>query len=162
MKKLVSFALTAMIAIAFTSCKKSVQIVDPSLNYPMIFAKIHPTVNQPSDAVLGDASATFGVGDKVVVYVPYQIANDEITMADLVIKDDVGELQMIKQLQVSMDPVAEGLNVPVELQGTQFLVGTIEIDASFANKNFILSIEIRGANSGYSTDRIENAFVVLP
>jgi hypothetical protein len=162
MKKLFSFAATAVLALGFTSCKKSVQIVDPSLHGPSIYAKIHPNVTQPTDAVLGEASATFGVGDKVVVYVPYQIANDEIMMADLVIKDDIGEFYMIKQLQVSMDPVAEGLNVPAELEGSQFLYGTIEVDAAFANKNFILSIEIRGSNSGYSTDKIENAFVVLP
>jgi hypothetical protein len=162
MKKVFSIALSAVIAITFASCKKSVETVDPSLKDAQLFAKIYPIVNQPTDAVLGDGSASFASGDKVVVYVPYEIANDEISIADLVIKDDMGELSLIKQLQVSTDPVAEGLNVPAELQGTQFLFGTIEVDDSFANKNFVLSIEIRGANHGYSADKIENAFSVLP
>jgi hypothetical protein len=95
------------------------------------------------------------------VYVPYQIANDEISLADLVIKDDMGELMITKPLYISMDPVGEGLIVPAELEGTQFMYGTIEVDEAFANKNFILSIEIRGNNSG-CTDKIENAFFVLP
>ena len=162
MKKLISSALAIVLVLGVTSCKKSVSYVDPALVIPQINAKIYPNVNQPTDAVLGDGATSFAVGDKVVVYVPYQIANDQISVADLVIKEDVGEWYVIKQLQVSMDPVAEGLNVPAELQGTQFLYGTIEIDETFANKNLILSIELRGTNSGYSTDKIENAFVVYP
>ena len=161
MKKIISFALTAVLALAFTSCKKSVQMVDPSLKNATIYAKIYPNVTQPTDAVLGDGSATFGVGEKVVVYVPYQIANDDITIADLVIKDDLGELMITKSLYISSDPVGEGLVVPADLEGTQFMYGTIEIDEAFANKNFIISIEIRGTNSGCS-DKIENAFSVLP
>jgi hypothetical protein len=161
MKKIISFALTAVLALAFTSCKKSVQMADPSLKNPTIYAKIYPNVTQPSQAVLGEGSASFGVGEKIVVYVPYQIANDEISLADLVIKDDMGELMITKPLYISMDPVGEGLIVPAELEGTQFMYGTIEVDEAFANKNFILSIEIRGNNSG-CTDKIENAFFVLP
>jgi hypothetical protein len=161
MKKLISFAFAAMLALAFTSCSKSVNVVDPSLKNPTIIAKIFPIVNQPVDAVLGDA-ASFAVGDKVVVYVPYQIANDEISEADLVIKDDLGEMMVRKSLRFTMDPVGEGLNVPNELVGTQFMFGTIEVDDAFANKNFTLSIEIRGTNSGYSEDKIENAFWVVP
>lgn len=162
MKKLISSVLAVMLALGFISCKKSLTYVDPSLQLPQLYAKIYPNVNQPADAVLGEASASFGIGDKVVVYVPYQLANDEISTADLIIKDDMGELNVTKQLQVSLDPVAEGLNVPLDLQGTQFFYGTIEMDAAFANKNFILSIEIRGTKNGYTTDKIENAFTVLP
>jgi hypothetical protein len=161
MKRLISFAFAAMLALAFTSCSKSVDYADPSLKNPTIIAKIFPIVNQPTDAILGDA-ATFAVGDKVVVYVPYQIANDEISEADLIIKDDQGELMVRKSLRATGDPVGEGLNVPAELVGTQFMFGTIEVDEAFVNKNFTLSIEIRGTNSGYSQDKIENAFWVLP
>ena len=162
MKKLISFALAIVLVLGFTSCKKSLTYVDPAINLPQINARIYPNVNQPTDVVLGDASASFGIGDKVVVYVPYQIANDQISFADLVIKDAAGEWSVTKQLQISLDPVEEGLNVPAELQGTQFMFGTIEIDENFANRNLVLSIEIRGTQSGYSTDKIENAFVVYP
>ncbi len=162
MKKLISFSLAVVLALGFTSCKKSVSYVDPALVAPQIIARIYPNVNQPTDVVLGDGSASFAAGDKVIVYVPYQISNDEINFADLVVKDELGGWSVIKQLQVSLDPVAEGLNVPAALQGTQFLYGTIDIDPNFANRNLILSIEIRGAQSGYSTDKIENAFVVYP
>jgi len=162
MKKLISFGFAIVLVLGSTSCKKSLTYVDPSLHLPQINARIYPNVNQPTDVVLGDASASFGIGDKVVVYVPYQIANDQISVADLVIKDAAGEWYVTKQLQISMDPVGEGLNVPAELQGTQFMYGTIEIDESFANRNLVLSIEIRGTESGYSTDKIENAFVVYP
>ena len=162
MKKLISSAFAIVLVLGFTSCKKSVTYVDPSLNIPQIFARIYPNVNQPTDAVLGDGSASFGIGEKVIVYVPYQISNDEIGTADLIVRDDLGEWYVMKTLQFSMDPIAEGLNVPAELQGTQFLYGTIEIDEAFANKNLNLSIEIRGARSGYSSDMITNAFVVYP
>jgi len=97
-----------------------------------------------------------------VVYIPYQIANDEINDADLIIRDDQGELVYRTPLLQTGDPVAEGLTVPDELVGTQFMYGTIEVDNAFANKNFVLSIEVRGINSGYSEDKIENAFSVLP
>lgn len=162
MKKLFSSALTVLTVLAFTSCKKSVDIVDPSLNDPKINAKIYPNVNQPTDATLGEASASFAVGDKIVVYVPYQIANDEISEANLIIKDENGEMNMTKPLTISMDPVAEGLNVPDELKGTQFMYATIEVDDSYASKNFKLSLEIRGTNAGYATDKIENAFTITP
>jgi hypothetical protein len=161
MKKLISSALAIVLVLVFTSCKKSMTYVDPALHNPEINAIIYRTVNQPTDAVLGE-SPTFSIGDKVVVYVPYQIANDEIAYADLIIREDIGEWYVMKSLQISLDPVGEGLNVPQELQGTQFMYGTIEIDENFANKNLVLSIEIRGAHSAYSSDKVENAFVVYP
>jgi len=162
MKKVISFALALSVLLSFTSCKKSVEVVDPSIHTAQIVAWIYPNINQPSDAVLGESSAQFSVGDKVIVYVPYQIANDEISQADLVIKDDLGEYYSLKQLQVSVDPVAEGLNVPSELQGTQFMYGIIEIEDAFTNKNLSLSVEVRGIHSGYSTDKIDHAFTVFP
>lgn len=162
MKKLFSSAFAVLTVLAFTSCKKSVQIVDPSLNNPQINARIYPNVNQPTDATLGESSAAFSIGDKIIVYVPYQIANDEISEANLIIKDENGEMNIVKPLEISADPVAEGLNVPADLQGLQFMYGTIEVDQTFANKNFLLSIEVRGTNAGYSADKIENAFTVFP
>jgi len=162
MKKLFSSAFAVLTVLAFTSCKKSVEIVDPSLNEPTINARIYPNVNQPTDATLGEASASFAVGDKIVVYVPYQIANDEISEAYLTIKDENGEMNIMKPLSISVDPVAEGLYVPDELQGTQFMYGTIEVDDTFASKNFFLSIEVRGTNAGYSANQIHNAFTVTP
>ena len=162
MKKLFSSAFAVITVLAFTSCKKSVEIVDPSLHDPKINARIYPNVNQPTDATLGEASASFASGDKIVVYVPYQIANDEISEANLIIKEENGEMSVMKPLNISMDPVAEGLNVPDELKGTQFMYGTIEVDDSYASKNFLISIEIRGTNAGYSADKIENAFTVFP
>ncbi len=162
MKQPISIALFAILAFAVTSCKKTVEYVDPSLHNPEINAQIYHIVNQPTDAVLGESSAIFAIGDKIVVYVPYQIANDEINTADLIIKDDQGELVTTKQLTISVDPVSEGLNVPEELQGTQFLYGTIEVEDYYANKNLNLSIEIRGINSAYATDKIDSAFTVTP
>src|ERR1700730_988245 len=162
MKKPISIVLFSILALAITSCSKSVQTVDPSLHNPEINALIYRNVNQPTNAVLGESTATFAIGDKIIVYVPYQIANDEINTADLIIRDDQGELVTTKQLTISIDPVAEGLNVPDELQGTQFLYGTIEVEDFYANKNLNLSIEIRGANSGYGTDKIDKAFTVQP
>ncbi len=161
MKKLISFALSVMTLLAFTSCKKSLDYVDPSPMTPQIIARIYPNVNQPVNAVLG-ASATFAVGDKVIVYVPYQIANDEISEADLIITDELGGFMQSQSLRMTTDPVADGLVVPAELEGMPFMFGAIDVDDSFANKNFQLSIEIRGTNSGYSTDKIEQAFTVLP
>ena len=162
MKKLFSSAITVLAVLAINSCKKSVEVVDPHLHDPQIIAKIYPNVNQPTDATLGDASASFGVGDKIIVYVPYQIANDEISDANLIIKDENGEMNMMIPLTVSADPVAEGLNVPDELVGTQFMYGVIAVDDTFASKNFQLSMEIRGANAGYSADKIDNAFTIFP
>jgi hypothetical protein len=162
MKKLFSSAFAVLAVLAMSSCKKSVEVVDPSLHNPQIIAKIYPNVNQPTDATLGDASASFAVGDKIIVYVPYQIANDEISEADLVIKDENGEMYVSAPLTVSVDPVAEGLNVPDELQGTQFMYGVIPVDDSYASKSFQLSIEVRGTNSGYGADKIDNAFSVFP
>ena len=160
MKKLMSLAFSAVIAIALFSCNKSVTVVDPASNPPTISAHIYPNVTQPSDAALG--SAIFSIGEKVVIYVPYEISNDEINTAELVISDGQGELITRKPLIPMMDAAAEGLIVPDELVGTQFLYGTIDVDDSFTNKNITLSIEIRGMNSGYSEDKIENAFSVLP
>jgi len=161
MKKLISFASLALFTIALFSCNKTVDVVDPGVKMATINAQIYPNVNQPYDAVLG-SSAVFSIGEKVVVYIPYQIANDEINDADLIIRDDQGELVYRTPLLQTGDPVAEGLTVPDELVGTQFMYGTIEVDNAFANKNFVLSIEVRGINSGYSEDKIENAFSVLP
>ena len=161
MKKLISFASIALFTIAFLSCNKTVDVVDPGVNTAIINAKIYPNVNQPYDAVLG-SSPIFSIGEKVVVYVPYQIANDEINEGDLIIKDDQGELVLITPLFRTGDPIGEGLTVPDELVGTDFMYGTIDVDNNFANKNFVLSIEVRGINSGYSQDKIENAFSVLP
>ena len=162
MKRLFSCALAVLTVLAMSSCKKSVEVVDPSLNNPQIIAKIYPNVNQPTDATLGDASASFAVGDKIIVYVPYQIANDEISEANITVKDENGEMYYTIPLTVSADPVAEGLNVPDELQGTQFMYGVIAVDDSYANKNLQLSLEVRGTNSGYSADKIDNAFTVFP
>ena len=161
MKKLISFAFSAMIAFTFISCNKTVTAVDPAYKMPTINAQIYPNVNQPYDAVLG-SSAIFSIGEKVVVYVPYQIANDEISEADLIIRDDQGELLLTSTLSQTGDPVAEGLTVPDELVGTQFLFGTIDVSDAFANKHFTLSIQLRGINAGYGEDKIENAFSVLP
>jgi hypothetical protein len=156
MKKVFLFAI---IAVAFSSCKKSTVVIDPTVPEPKVVAKLYPTVNQPVDATLGQA--TFAVGDKVVVYVPYQITADDISFATLTIKDDLGEVIESKQLFISYDPVAEGLNVPDELKGTTFLVGTIEMYENYVDKNFSITMEIRG-NASYCSDTIENAFVVLP
>ena len=156
MKKVFLFAI---IAFAFSSCKKSTIVFDPSVPEPKLVAKLYPTVNQPVDATLGQA--TFAVGDKVVVYVPYQITADDISFATIVIKDDLGEVIESKQLFISYDPDAEGLIVPDELKGTTFMVGTIEIGENYADKNFSITMEMRGAVT-YSSEIIENAFVVLP
>ncbi|HKP32601.1 MAG TPA: hypothetical protein VJT83_07735 [Chitinophagaceae bacterium] len=156
MKKVFLFAL---IAVAFSSCKKSTAVFDPSTPEPKLVAKLYPTVNQPVDATLGQA--TFTVGDKVVVYVPYQITADDISFATLLIKDDLGEVIDTKQLFISYDPDAEGINIPDELKGTTFMVGTIEIGENYLDKNFSITIEMRGSAT-FSTDVIENAFVVLP
>ena len=156
MKKVFLFAV---IALAFASCKKSTAVIDPTVPEPKLVAKLYPTVNQPVDATLGQA--TFAVGDKVVIYVPYQITADDISYATFVIKDDLGEVIETKQLFISYDPDAEGLVIPDELKGTTFLVGTIEIGENYADKNFSISMEIRG-NATYSSDVIENAFVVFP
>jgi hypothetical protein len=161
MKRFIIFSLAAAVALSFTSCNKSEAVVDPSLNSPEIKAWIHPNVNQPVDAVLG-SSASFGIGDKIVVYVPYSSYKDEINAADLIITDDQGTVNVRQQLLESADPAADGLSVPAELQGMQFMYTIIEVDNSFANKNIILSIEVRGMNSSYSTDKIENAFTVTP
>ena len=156
MKKVFLFAI---IAFAFSSCKKSTAVIDPTLPEPSLVAKLHPTVNQPVDATLGQA--TFAVGDKVVVYVPYQITADDISYATIVIKDVLGEVIDTKQLAISYDPDAEGLIIPDELKGTTFLFGTIEIGENYADKHFSISMEIRG-NATFTSDEIVNAFVVLP
>lgn len=156
MKKVFLFAI---IAFAISSCQKSTAVFDPTVPKPKLVAKLYPTVNQPVDATLGQA--TFAVGDKIVVYVPYQITADDIAFATLLIKDDLGEVLESKQLFISFDPDAEGLIIPDELKGTTFMVGTIEIDESYADKNFSITMEMRGSST-YSTDKIENAFVVLP
>jgi len=156
MKKVLLFAI---VAIAISSCKKSVAVIDPISPEPKLEAKLYPNVNQPVDAVLGQA--TFAVGDKIIVYVPYQITADEITSATMEIKDDLGEVVAVKQLNISFSPDTDGLIVPDELKEATFLYGMIEIEEAYADKNFSVSIEVRG-NKTFSTDKIDNAFVVLP
>jgi hypothetical protein len=149
----------AVLAMLFSSCKKSAEIVPDLSVQPNFLAKIFTSVNEPRDAVLGDAATFFIVGEKVTIYIPYENSSSDITMATFNLLDEAGEVITSMDITESKNS-AEGLNIPSSLQGTNFLHATIDMKEEFAGKTLSIQTQVSDGRTVYE-DYLYQAFNVM-
>ena len=128
MKNVSLFVLSICTLLAFNSCKKSTVIVDPAQYQPRLVASIYPQINQPTNATLGESTAVFATGDEIIIYAPYEISNDQITLADLVVTNDQNQVVAKYQLSEVTETDAVNLIIPEELKSRNFLVASILVE----------------------------------
>jgi hypothetical protein len=162
MKTIIRFAFVSILSVAFYSCTKApVMSVDGYMSdNPSIVSKIYPYVMQPYEMTLGKAGSIFKTGDKVVIFLPYQAANDEIvsaqaTVTDATTQEIIGTYEMI----FSTDPNLGDILVPGELEGTIYMVAVLPIDDAYKTKLVNISTYISGSRVS-SSDELVNAFGV--
>jgi hypothetical protein len=162
MKSIIRFALLSMLTVAFFSCNKTTVL--PANDYmsenPTIKSKIYPYVVQPYEMTLGKSGSIFRTGDKVIIFLPYQVANDEIVSAQATVSNAVSqEIIGTYDLIFSTDPNLGELQVPAELEGTKFMIAVLPIDDAYKTKLVNISTHITGGKTN-SSDELINAFGV--
>lgn len=151
--------LVAVLAISFASCKKDSFTIPAVTPEPTLQARIHPVVNEPHEAVLGEGNAVFSVGERVTLYVPYDVNYDYLNSATLTITDESGNVMASVDMTQSTNLVAGDLNVPMELQGANFVFATIDLGEEYAGKTLSIRSEVAGSRT-LSDHAITNAFSV--
>ncbi|HEY0676674.1 MAG TPA: hypothetical protein VGD17_00255 [Chitinophagaceae bacterium] len=152
---------SAVLALFLVSCQKdyvSPQIVTTTPE-PALQAKIFPTVTEPREATLGESSAVFIVGERLTIYVPYEISNDDVSMATITITDENGNAMESFEMINSSRMMPNEPGVPLQLQGTEFLYATIELGEELGGKTLGIQTHITG-NKTTSDDYLPNAFSV--
>ena len=149
----------AVLAILFASCKKDPFTVPDVTPQPHLQAKIFPVINEPREAVLGDTSAVFSVGERLTIYVPYEATFDEIASATLIVTDESGDVMGSFDMGYSHQMSVGEMNVPQPLQGSNFVFATVEIGELYIGKTLSLQTQISGSHT-VSDDYLPNAFSV--
>jgi hypothetical protein len=149
----------AVLAILFASCKKDPFTVPDVTPHPQLQAKIFPIINEPREAVLGDTSAVFSVGERITIYVPYEATFDEVASATLIVTDESGDVIDSYNMSYSHQMAGDEMNVPQALQGGSFVFATVEIGELYAGKTLSIQAQISGDHT-VSDDYLPNAFSV--
>lgn len=151
--------LVAVLAISFASCKKDSFTVPDVQPQASLQARISPVVNEPFEAVLGDGSAVFTVGERMTIYVPYEVNNDDLSSATLTITDEAGDVMAVVDMSQSTQALAGEMNVPQQLKGLNFMFATIEFGEQYAGKTLSIHTQVSGDHTT-SDDSMPNAFSV--
>jgi hypothetical protein len=151
--------LVAVLAISFVSCKKDPFTIPDVTPQPSLEAKVYPYVNQPREAALGDAATIFYVGERVTIYVPYNVNHDYLNHATITISDENGNMITSMEMTPSTDMMANELNIPMELQGANFLFANIDLGEEYAGKSISIKTQVSGGQT-VSDDTMQNAFSV--
>jgi hypothetical protein len=149
----------AVLAIVFSSCKKDPFTVPDVTPQPQLQAKIFPVINEPREAVLGDTSAVFSVGERITIYVPYEAAFDEVSSATLIVTDESGDVMDSFAMGYSHQMMVGEMNVPQALQGSSFVFAIVEVGELYSGKTLSLQTQISGSRT-VSDDYLPNAFSV--
>lgn len=149
----------AVLAISFIACKKDPFTVPDVTPQPNLQARIFPVVNEPREATLGDGSAVFYVGERLTVYVPYQMSYDDVSTATLTISDENGIILTSVEMTKSNHLDATEVNVPAQLQGAEFVFATIDLGEEYAGKTLSIHTKVSGTQTT-SDDKMLNAFSV--
>lgn len=150
----------AVLAISFIACKKDpFTIPDVPMQQPSLQAKIFPAVNQPREATLGDGSAVFYVGERVTIYVPYDVNNEYLNSATLTISDQDGNVMASVDMTQSTNLAANELDIPVLLQGANFVFASVDLGEEYAGKTLSIQTQVSGGQT-VSDDKLPNAFTV--
>ncbi len=151
--------MAVLAVVLFTSCKKDSFSVPDVTPQAQLQAKIFPVVNEPREAVLGDSSSVFTVGERMTIYVPYQVSLDVLNSATLTITDETGEVMALIDMTQSTDMTAGAMNVPQALQGANFVFATIDLGEEYAGRRLTLQTHVSGGLT-VSDDMLPNAFSV--
>lgn len=151
--------LAVLATLFFTACKKDPFTIPDYTPQPSLQAKIYPAVNEPREAVLGDTNTVFQVGERITIYVPYESAYDQVRSAKMNVVDESGELVASYDMSYSYDAAANELNIPMALQGANFVFASIIIDEQYAGKRVSIQTQVSGDKT-VSDDYIQNAFIV--
>ena len=154
-----STVFAAIMALFLMSCKKDSFTIPDVTPQPELKAAIFPSVIQPRAATLGDSSSIFTVGELMTVFVPYEINRDQLTTARLVLKDENGDVVNVFDMSNSTEMSAWDVDVPVQLQGSNFVFATINLEEMYAGKMISIEAQISG-NHKVSDARLNNAFTV--
>jgi len=162
MKTILRFFLFLLIAVAVYSCDKNSGIDKDEmiLKEAKIQSKIYPYVSDPYQMTLGKSGSLFKTGDKIIVLIPYQIANDAIVSGTLETSDaQSGAAIESYDLGLSTDPRFADITIPEELEGKPFMVGIITVSDGYLSRLINISSTINGAKTS-SSDLVTNAFGV--
>ena len=151
--------LTALMALLLISCKKDSFTIPDVTPQPELKAAIFPEVIEPRAATLGDSSSIFTVGELMTIFVPYEISRDQLTNAKLIIKDENGDILNIFDMSNSTDMTAYDITVPMQIQGSNFVFATIDLEELYAGKVISIEAQISG-NHKVSDAKLNNAFTV--
>src|SRR3981081_1414682 len=106
MKTIIRLAFLSILSVLLYSCNKKTELPDNKYmsNEPSIVSKIYPYVSQPYEMTLGKSGSIFRTGDKIVIFLPYQLGNEEIVSAMATAKDaSNGEIIGAYDLVLSTD-----------------------------------------------------------
>jgi len=148
----------ALLAFVLVSCKKD-DFTPDIPNEPVLTAKIYKAVTEPREAVLGDSATIFTPGEYIVIYVPYEMKQDELKAAMLNLTDESGELLTSIDMTSATDMTAGEMNVPAGLQGSRFVYAVVELQEHYAGKMINVHTQVSGKNT-VSDDSVRNAFSV--
>lgn len=151
--------LVAVLAISFVACKKDPFTVPDVTPQPSLQAKVYPFVNQPREAALGDTNTIFYVGERVTIYVPYEMTQDYFNTATLIVSDEEGNTIATLAMLPSTDMMANELNIPQQLQGADFVFANVDLGEEFAGKTLSIKAQVSGGQT-VSDDDVKNAFTV--
>lgn len=151
--------LVAVLAISFIACKKDPFTIPDVSPQPSLEAKVYPYVNQPREAALGDVNTVFYVGERVTVYVPYNVTYDYLNHATLTVTDENGNMITSLEMTPSTDMLANELDVPQLLQGANFLFANIDLGEEYAGKKISIQTRVSGGQT-VADDNMQNAFAV--
>ncbi|HYF31228.1 MAG TPA: hypothetical protein VD993_08925 [Chitinophagaceae bacterium] len=149
----------AIMALVFSSCKKDSFNIPDVPPEPVLKANIFPEVTEPRSATLGDPNSIFTVGEQITIYVPYEVSHEHVTQAKLILTDETGEVVNAFDMTWSRDGMTDGLDVPQQLQGSNFLFVTIGLEELYAGKTLSIHTQVSGAYR-VSDDHLPNAFSV--
>ena len=151
----------AVLAISFIACKKDPFTIPdgPPQNQPSLQARIFPAVNQPREATLGDGNAVFYVGERMTIYVPYDVNNEYLSSATLTITDENGTVMAAVDMTQSTNIAANESEVPQLLQGANFVFATVDLGEEYAGKTLSIQTQVSGGQT-VSDDKLPNAFTV--
>lgn len=165
MKTIIHLCVVATISLATLSCKKSDlpqnNLLTTSNNDAVIDSRIDRFILEPTSMELGTPDAIIHQGDRVTIFLPYEIVNENFVSAMITMTDDATGLPVYTYDMVSSkDPSASQLVLPENLSdNAEFFFVTFVANEDYTGKTISITTKLIG-HSTSSTDVLNAAFYV--
>ena len=165
MKTIIHLCVIATLSFATLSCKKSDlpqnNLLTATNNDAVIDSRIDRFILEPTSMELGTPDAIIHEGDRVTIFLPYEIVNENFVSAMITMTDDATGLPVNTYDMVSSkDPTASQLVLPENLMNNpEFFFVTFVANEDYTGKTISVTTKLVG-NSTFSTDVLNAAFSV--